>query len=149
MRTRIATDAEIDKLLSLANRNLARVITFALETGMRASEIASLREVTGKVATLRDSKNGDTREVPLSEKAVEAYGEGFSQTAAGISTRFRELTLRAGITGLTFHDLRATAATRLSKRLDALQLARMFGWRNLSQAMVYYREATEDIAKRL
>lgn len=149
-RRRIASPAEIDKLQKAASPALASIITFALETGMRAGEIAALRDVEGRVAQLHDSKNGEPREVPLSQNAEAVWvGGGFGLTSGSISTLFARLCDECKIEGLTFHDLRATAATRLSKRLNPLQLARMFGWKDLKQAMVYYRESTEDIAKLL
>lgn len=147
-RRRIATPEEV-KRLTAADGPMSRVIVWALETGMRAGEIARPPQVDGRVAILLDSKNGEAREVPLSERALEAWGGGFGLTAGSISTMFAQRCEALKIEGLTFHDLRATAATRLCKRLNPLQLARMFGWRNLNQAMVYYREATEDISKLL
>jgi integrase len=121
-----------------------------VETGMRASEIAGLEKVVGRVAYIADSKNDEGREVPLSEKALQAWGGGFGGLTAGtISTRFAQLCDECKIEGLTFHDLRATAATRLSKKLDVLQLAKMLGHKNPKMLMVYYRESTEDIAKLL
>jgi integrase len=147
-RKRTATQAEIDKLTA-ANGTMSRVILWALETGMRAGEIAQPPEVAGRVATLRDSKNGEEREVPLSDKALEVWDGGFGMTAGSISTLFARRCDALGIHGLTFHDLRATAATRLSKRLNPLQLARMMGWKDLKQAMTYYRETAADVAKLL
>lgn len=149
-RKRIATPAELDKLTTRASDRMRRVITFAVETGMRASEIAGLEKIAGRVAYIADSKNDEGREVPLSERALEAWQGGFCGLTAGtISTRFAQLCDECKIDGLTFHDLRATAATRLSKKLDVLQLAKMLGHKNPKMLMVYYRESTEDIAKRL
>jgi integrase len=147
-RKRIASQAEIAKLTA-ADGTMSRVIVWALETGMRAGEIAQPPEVAGRVATLRDSKNGEEREVPLSDKALEVWQGGFGMTAGSISTLFARRCDALGIKGLTFHDLRATAATRLCKRLNPLQLAKMFGWKDLKQAMTYYRESAEDVAKLL
>lgn len=48
-----------------------------------------------------------------------------------------------------FHDARATAITRLSKRLDPLELARMVGHSDLRSLLVYYRPAASEIAERL
>jgi integrase len=148
-RTRIASDAEIGRLLEFASPSLARAITLALETGMRAGEIASLTDVRGRVAYLHDTKNGEAREVPLSLRAIEAWGGGIALSAGSISGLFARLCEDAGIEGLTFHDLRATAITRLARKLDALQLAKMIGHKNPKMLMVYYREATADIAARL
>jgi len=149
-RTRIATDEEIARLTEAASPNLRRVILWALETGMRAGEIAGLtaEDIAGNVAILRDTKNGTSREVPLSARALE-QAPPFSLTAGSISGLFAKLCREVGIVGLTFHDLRASAATRLSKRLNPLQLAKMFGWKDVSMALTYYRETAEDVAKLL
>jgi integrase len=148
-RTRIASQAEIDKLLKLASPALSRAITLALETGMRAGEIAGLAEVRGSVAFLLDTKNGESREVPMSSRALEAWSGGIPLSAGSISGLFARLCVEAEIKGLTFHDLRATAITRLARKLDALQLAKMIGHKNPKMLMVYYRESTADIAQRL
>lgn len=99
------------------------------------------------VGALLDTKNGTAREVPLSEKAVECFPVGLS--AGSISALFAQLCEQAGIEGLTFHDLRATAATRLAKKLNPMQIAKMLGHKNLKMLMVYYRENAQDIAKML
>lgn len=148
-RKRIATPPELDRLTKRASERMSRVIVWAVETGMRAGEIAACQDVKGRVAYVYDSKNGEAREVPLSERALEVWNGGFGLTAGSISAIFAELTRDCHIKGLTFHDLRATAATRLSKRLNPLQLAKMLGHKDLKQVMVYYRESTDDIAKLL
>ncbi len=148
-RTRIATPAEIALLDKRASESMRRVIVWALETGMRASEIAGLAELRGPVAVLLDTKNGTRREVPLSAKALEQWQGGFGLTAGSISGLFARLCRDCEIDGLTFHDLRATAATRLSKKLNPMQLAKMFGWKNMDMVMTYYRETAEDMAKLL
>jgi integrase len=74
-RKRIATPAEIAKLTA-ANGSMSKVVTWALETGMRASEIAAPPTVSGRVATLYDAKNGEGREVPLSSKALAVWQDG-------------------------------------------------------------------------
>lgn len=148
-RTRIATDAEIAKLTALASPSMKRVIAFALETGMRAGEIASQPEIRGRVAYLADSKNGEARQVPLSTAAIEVWQDGITISAGSISAMFAKLCAEAEITGLTFHDLRATAITRLARKLDALQLAKMIGHKDPKMLMIYYRESASDIAEKL
>jgi integrase len=148
-RKRIPTLVELAKLTAPAG-TMSKVIEFAYETGMRAGEIAALEDVVGKVAHLLDSKNGEAREVPLSDRALELWlPGGFGMGAGSISTLFARRCRMLKIHGLTFHDIRAGAATRLSKKLNPLQLAKMFGWKDLKQAMTYYRESAEDVAKLL
>lgn len=58
----------------LSNPMLGYMIRFALETAMRASEIRGLRrsdiDLTRRIARLKDTKNSDTRTVPLTREAV-------------------------------------------------------------------------------
>ena len=62
---------------------------------------------------------------------------------------FRRARDRCGIVDLHFHDSRATALTRLSERLDVLELARMVGHRDLKSLMVYYRKTASQLAYKL
>jgi hypothetical protein len=48
-----------------------------------------------------------------------------------------------------FHDSRAEAIWRLSKKLDILQLARIIGHRDLKSLMIYYHEPASEIARQL
>lgn len=148
-RQRVASLAEVRKLRNGASQTLRRTITIALETGMRASEIASNPEIAGRVARLVDSKNGEAREVPLSDEAVRAWKQPISLTAGSISALFARLCDEQKIHGLTFHDLRHTAATRLAKKLSLLELCKMFGWKDPRHALIYYNEGAAQIAKKL
>ena len=52
--------------------------------------------------------------------------------------------------GIHFHDTRAEALTRLSKKLDALRLAKISGHKDLRILLAtYYRESAEDVARLL
>lgn len=149
-RDRIATDDEIQTLLSAANNNLRRAIVAALETGMRASEIASIPVIRGKIAVLEDSKTGEGRTVPLSKAASEAFLSHIGLTAGSISAEFAKLTKACGIKGLTFHDLRRTAITRLATKLNPFELAKMVGHKDLKMTLnVYYKTDAEETAKKL
>ena len=48
-----------------------------------------------------------------------------------------------------FHDSRHEAITRLAKKLNVLDLARMTGIRDLKILNVYYNETAESMAARL
>jgi integrase len=73
----------------------------------------------------------------------------FSINGESRDSAFRHARGKAGIVGLTFHDSRALALTRLSKKLDVLQLARVVGHRDPRSLMIYYRESAADMAKLL
>lgn len=62
---------------------------------------------------------------------------------------FRQGRTLAEVSGVTFHDARETALTRLSKKLSVLELARMVGHRDPRSLMVYFRESASDLAKKL
>jgi integrase len=132
----------------------------AIETGMRAGEIRTLDvadiDLDKGIARLTLTKNGDDREVPLSQRARELVrllqrpeGPLLPMSAGVMDATFRKLKRKAGITDLHFHDSRAEAATRLSKKVDVLTLARILGHRDIKSLMTYYRESAEDIAARL
>jgi integrase len=133
---------------------IALAFLFAIETAMRAGEICALRrgDVQGRVARLHMTKNGRPRDVPLSARALEIWKlvpDGFDLTPAILDALFRKAKKNAGIEGLTFHDTRHEAITRLAQKLDVLDLARMVGHTNINQLRTYYNPTAEDIASRL
>jgi integrase len=153
-RERLITDPELVGLEKQATTPMKEraytCLLWALETGMRASEICGLREIAGNVATLEDTKNGTRRQVPLSARAVELWRPGgFGISPGTLDVMFREMVKAAGIQNLHFHDSRHTACVRLSKKLNMLQLARMLGIKDPRILMVYFNETAEDIAKSL
>lgn len=133
---------------------------FAIETGMRASEIAGLSaehvDAQKRVAHLARTKNGDTRDVPLSREAVRILGMlpvsdplfGF-HSGPNLSANWYALKTKAAVEGLSFHDRRHEAVTRLSRKLDVLALAWMIGHRNIRELMTYFNETAEELAARL
>ena len=131
---------------------------FAIETAMRAGEICGLTapDITGRVAHLPQTKNGRKRDVPLSRRALEllAYlpvdsATVFGITSASLDALFRKTRDRASIENLTFHDSRHEAITRLAKKLNVLDLARMVGHTDLNELQTYYNESAADIAEKL
>ena len=161
-RDRRFTHEEIDALTSAMNMGAdtvsgraSLVFLFAIETAMRCGEICALRkeDVTGRVAFVGDSKNGETRNVPLSARALELWKfageEGFKISPMQVSTAFMRARKSAGIDGVTFHDSRREATIRLSKKLDVLELAKVTGHKDLSMLLTYYRADAEALADRL
>jgi integrase len=136
---------------------VAYLALLALRTAMRKGELIGLRpadvDTARSVAYLRLTKNGDARAVPLSAKAVRLLnGLGprmFTVTGPSASGIWRRACNRAGVEDLRLHDARAGALTSMSKRVDALTLARVSGHKNLSMLLTYYRASPEEIAKRL
>ncbi|AUQ98075.1 tyrosine-type recombinase/integrase [Phaeobacter inhibens] len=165
-RDRLPTANEIEAMQLSAGEDLTKATArafhafrFALESAMRAGEIAGLEwdrvDLDRRVALLTHTKNGRPREVPLSTKAVELLralpelNPVFGLSSRQLDVLFRKLRDRADVTGLTFHDSRHAAITTLSRKLDVLALARMVGHTDLRQLRVYYNESAEELAKRL
>lgn len=72
------TQDELSRIIKASeSRVLPTIITLAVETAMRRSEIAMLRwenvDLERRVAHLPDTKNGNSRDVPLSQAAVDAF----------------------------------------------------------------------------
>lgn len=133
---------------------IAIAFLWAIETAMRAGEICSLAkgDVVGRVARLRMTKNGLPRDVPLSKRAIELWAmvpDGFSLATATLDALFRKARIRAGVTGMTFHDTRHEAITRLAAKVHVLDLARIVGHQDLKMLQRYYNASAEDIADRL
>lgn len=133
---------------------IALAFLWAIETAMRAGEICALRngDVTGRVARLHITKNGLPRNVPLSAAALTIWSlvpDGFDLDSKGLDALFRKARERSGVNGLTFHDTRHEAITRLAKKLHVLDLARMVGHSDIKQIMRYYNMSAEDIADKL
>ena len=157
-RDRRPTEDELSRLdLALSGTDLRNGVRlamwFAIETAMRAGEIASLRpgDVVGRVAHLSDTKNGHARDVPLSRRALELWEEaGQFPTSMQISQRFAAACKTCQIEGLTFHDLRREALSRLAKKVDVMTLAKISGHRDVRVLMnVYYKPDIEELAELL
>lgn len=164
------------------NNEALNVVLFALETAMRQSEILSLQwadvNLAGRVATLKDTKNGDARGVPLSGVAVNllAGGDGlnimkirrgkvFKTTAGAIKQSYMRAVKRARkayeadfnescrddkvLVDLTFHDLRHEATSRLADVFQMHELMKITGHKDSRMLARYYHPKITDLAKKL
>lgn len=167
-RKRRVPQEEIDRLtLALgydggvpvtAQHRVALCFLFALETAMRAGEILGMKwsDVSAKSVTLPKTKNGDVRRVPMSARAREIIGllpqdadSVFNLDPGTRDTLFRRARDAAQIENLHFHDSRAEAIWRLSKKLDVMELARVIGHRDLKSLLIYYQTDADELADRL
>lgn len=130
-RDRRLTGNEEERLLAACrntNPELADIVLFALETAMRQGEILGMTwgmvDWQHHTVFLADTKNGESRVVPLSEKAEAllqhrretANTPVWSYTNDGLRASYFKAVRKAGIKGLTFHDLRHEATSRLVER---------------------------------
>ncbi|MBI1450366.1 site-specific integrase [Acinetobacter sp. FL51] len=160
-RERVISDDEIEVMRTKLHEGLKHIFLFALETGMRQSEITGLTwdrvYLDKRFVKLIATKNGRPREVPLSKVASEILlslgdrksGSVFGMKSQEVSSAFMNERIEAGLEGFTFHDTRHTAATRIAQKIPVLDLCKMFGWSNPKRAMVYYNPTASEIAERL
>lgn len=141
----------------------------AQHTALRAGEVRSLSRSTvdlhRRVLTLREHKTMEregARLVPFTRKAArvlavldeaaKAAGRDAYLTisASALDAHFRRARDMLMLPDLHFHDSRADALTRLSRRMDVMRLSRVSGHRDLRQLLqAYYRESAADIAASL
>jgi len=143
-RQRIYLDDEIERVLHACGytpeapplTQQARVgaaVVWALATAMRAGEIVGLTwdhvDSSRRVAHLPMTKNGTSRDVPLSTRAMALLDQmkGLDTAKAlGINSEgildalWRKARDRALLQDAHFHDLRATALTRMASKLSVL-----------------------------
>jgi len=147
--------------ITTKQQQVAIAFLFALETAMRAGEIVELTwdrvSISKRFVSLVETKNGDSRNVPLSNKAVDLLQKlqhldsvrVFTVDSGSLSTFFRRARDKAEIEDLHFHDTRHQAITTLAKKLTVIQLARMVGHRDLKSLMIYYNETASELAELL
>ena len=142
---------------------LLPIVQLALETAMRQGELIRLRwehiDLNRRTAHLPDTKNGESRTVPLSTTAVRVlralprslHGQVFpGVTTEAIKRAYIRAVRRAGIEDLRFHDLRHEATTRLfEKGLNIMEVASITGHKDLRMLRRYTHLKAEDLAIKL
>lgn len=147
-----------------ANRNIYTrpFVILALETAMRRGELLSLRwkdiNYSKRTAYLQLTKNGDSRTVPLSTRAIETLqalpisidGRVLPINFAALETNFKRARDRANLEDLRIHDLRHTAITRLAEKLpNLIELSAVSGHKSLAMLKRYYHPSPEQLAKKI
>jgi integrase len=162
-RDRRITPAELDGLLQAlkATKEMPWIVQLAVETGMRRSELLALEwrnvDVVNRVALLLDTKNGERRFVPLSNKAVDVLSQVsrnsntvFSTSASAVSHSFARACERVGLGDFRFHDLRHEAVSRLfEKGLNPVEAAAVSGHKSLAMLKRYTHLKAADLALKL
>ena len=164
-RNRRLNGDEEQRLLKAADSyggEIGSIIRFAIETGMRRGEIAAMQwehlDRKSRVLLIPETKAGTPRSVPLSKVAIAALsgvprrldGRVFSAHPNSISRAFERVCELAGIEGLTFHDLRHEATSRLfEKGLNPMEVATITGHKTLQMLKRYTHLRAEDLVGRL
>lgn len=161
-RDRVLSKEECEKLLAACaeskNRFLLPIIILAISTGMRQGEILHLTwhdvDIESGIISLKDTKSGYPRSIPLVGPALEHLKRLFNQRDPNVPFIFPskrrfgekisirkawdEALKRANINDLRFHDLRHTFCTvAASSGASNLELSTAMGHRSLQMLQRY------------
>lgn len=158
-----------------SNPMLRWIVRIAIETGMRSSEITTLRrqqvDLQRRVVRLVETKNTLPRTVPLTHRATDLFREALANPIRPIDTDlicfgepgkhgtrapynfskvWRDIKARTGVEGLRFHDLRHEAVSRLVEAgLSDQEVAAISGHKSMQMLRRYTHLRAEDLVQRL
>lgn len=162
-------------LAAQSNPMLLWIFEIALETGMRSSEITSLRsrqvDVKRRVVRLSDTKNDSARTVPLSQKATSAFvaalanpvrpsdcdlvfpgepGRDGVRKPYAFNKAWNTVKLSLGLADLRFHDLRHEAVSRfVESGFSDQEVSAISGHKSMQMLKRYTHLRAEDLVDRL
>ena len=144
-RESVWSNEQIAAFRAVANEPLNRAITLALETGQRQADLLALTwdQVEGSIIRLKQKKTGVRVAVPImpelaaclasldrttSHVLTRGSGEPWGENGSTFRSAWGHACKAAGITGVTFHDLRGTFVTqRLAKGWTTQEVAMCTG----------------------
>ena len=129
---------------------------------MRRGELLALNwghvRSENRTCYLPVTKNGSSREIPLSLKGLQILHElprsfnsrVFPLSATALRGLWSRAIRRAGLIDLRFHDLRHEATSRFyEKGLNVMEVAAITGHKDLRMLQRYTHLRAEDLAKKL
>lgn len=166
-REKIWSESDVEKFEAIASPPLRLAITMALATGQRKGDLLAVKwsAYDGDVIRFKQSKTGARLVIPVTTalhtaldgrprlaETILVNSKGASWTSAGFDTSWRAARIAAGIEGLTFHDLRGTAVTRLAiAGCTAAEIGAITGhsMRDVAQILdAHYLGGKEQLARR-
>jgi integrase len=168
-RDRYLTDDERTRLLEecerSTNRYLKTVVVLAISTGLRRDEIRFLKWsdvlLDQQKAIIRDTKNGETRSVPLYGPALAGLTQLHANRPADrryvfsspkkdepidFRTAWRVARKNAGLQDFRFHDLRHTTASYLAMNgATPTDIAAVLGHKSIAMAQRYSHLAPSHV----
>lgn len=169
-RTRVPTEQELNQIYSSLNyipysipcqkkQIIGACVLFATLTAMRAGEILGLKweNVNERSVFLSDTKNGESRTVPLSKNAVKViesvrgFNKPFDVKSQTLDVMFRRYVKKCDIVDLHFHDMRRYALSNMAKKIkNPMDLAKISGHKDLKILLnTYYKISSDDLADML
>lgn len=165
-RIRWLTPQEAERLIAELPDHLKPVITFALHTGLRRSNVVGLRwdqvDMQRQVAWVHgdEAKAGKAIGVPLNRSAIEAIRSQLGNSTEYVftfkgkpmcvtsNTAWRSALKRAGIGNFRFHDLRHTwASWHVQSGTSLVELQEMGGWETAGMVRKYAHLASDHLKK--
>ena len=175
---RLSRDEEkrlLDSVDKHSNPMLRWIVRIALETGMRASEILTLRrmqvDLKRRIVRLLETKNTTPRTVPLSVTAVELFREAINHPVRPIDTDlifygepgkdgkrrpyqfnpvWMKIKCKQGLADVRFHDLRHEAVSRFVEAgLSDQEVSAISGHKSMQMLKRYTHLRAEDLVDRL
>jgi integrase len=154
-RLRFLNVDECQTLISCCAKHLRPIVIIALNTGMRKSEILSLRweqvDLRHGFILLSTTKNGERREIPInttvedvlneiphSVESVHVFTNRNGSPYRDMKKSFHTAIRSAGIHDFKFHDLRHTFASHLVMAgIDLTSVKELMGHKSLTMTMRY------------
>lgn len=162
-RVRFLSETELPQFLQKCREStnplLYLAVLLALTTGARQAEVMGLRwpqiDLVCRTATLHDTKNGDSRQLPLSGEVLGLLREhskvrpidddrlfppkaGSKSPFLDLRAPFKAALKNSGITDFHWHDLRHTAASYLTMAgTTPLMLSKILGHRTMAMVGRY------------
>ncbi len=142
---------------SIKNPYISLIIQFALETGMRRSEILGVRmehvDIKNRTLLIPDTKNGHERVIPLTLKALEVIkaskvknGLVFPVHNKALGYHWDRICNALNLNDLHFHDLRHEAISRFFEMgLNVPEVALISGHRDFRMLFRYTHMKPESI----
>lgn len=164
-RQRRLREGELELLLEGCTKShvwwLSSVIQLAVETGMRRSEIVSIRwqdvDLEARTLHIPDAKNSYARTIPLTPQAktiIEDISASdahlFPASTNALKLAWGRLKIRAQLNDLRFHDLRHEAISRFFEMgLTVPEVALISGHRDVRMLFRYTHLRAEEVAGKL
>ncbi|MBX3234794.1 MAG: site-specific integrase [Nitrospiraceae bacterium] len=170
-RDRIVTPEEWAAIRDHAAPHLKRFLTVAYDLGARRGELLRLEwpdvDMKRKEFTLRETKNGEARTVPMTPEVHEAFRECWKERRLDtprvflykgrpiecrLTTAFKAACRRAGVVygrkngGITAHDFRHSAATTLRRAgVDTMTAMKIIGHKSEKMHRRYNQISPADL----
>lgn len=178
---RLKDDAEMQWIINASqSAELKVIVPLAVHSAMRRSEMVNAMrsdvDIEGQKLRLRDTKNGDRRDVPLSKASIELIkaipkrkdGRLFGLRPNSVTQAFIRAVERARrlyeedcqkngvepvpgyLQNLRLHDMRHEATTRITSKLaNPLEAMAVTGHRDYRSIKGYYHPDATELAKKL